>query len=76
MKANKMHLIENELNVFGKRLNHSNIIQVHEMMEDDSNIYQVLEYAKYGSLIDYIMKKNCLGHANFLKELDVREIMR
>lgn len=50
-------------------------MEVKELLEDSDNFYQVLEYAKYGSLEDFLLKKNTSSGMK-LEENEVREIVK
>ena len=55
-----------------KLLNHPNIINIYNIIEDDSNIYIIMEYASKGELFKYIVNKKRLEEkeaANFYCQL-------
>lgn len=43
-----------------KQLNHPNIVQLLEVMENESTLYLVLEYASGGELFDYLVVHGCM----------------
>ena len=46
---------------FLKKLNHTNVIKLLEILEDDNYIYMVMEYAGGGELFNHIVKKRRLN---------------
>ncbi|CAD8166345.1 unnamed protein product [Paramecium octaurelia] len=44
-----------------RKVEHPNVIKLYEILESDTNLYLVMEYAKGGELFDYIVKKNQLS---------------
>ena len=58
-EKNAFDCVLEELKVLG-RLNHPNVIWLHEIIDDDkkNNIYLVTEYHKNGSVGDMIKLKN------------------
>jgi len=45
----------------GARLNHPNVIQVHELEEDEGELFLIMEYAPRGSLEDLLKEKGQLS---------------
>jgi len=41
--------------------NHKNILRFKQIIEDNENVYMILEYAKNGDLLEYIKNKNRLS---------------
>lgn len=52
-----------------KKLDHPNILQLHEVFDDKDNYYMVCEYTKGGELFDHITKKR------LFQEHEVAEII-
>ena len=46
-----------------KRLSHSNVIRIFDVLESHSKIYVVMEYCEGGSLLDYVRSKKRLTEA-------------
>ena len=60
MKQNgESEVVRNEIKT-QKKLNHSHIIRLYEAFEDEKNIYMVFEYAKNGTLKQYLNQKKKL----------------
>ena len=55
----KIKNLENEINV-QRKISHTNIIKVYDVMMDEENIYIVMEYADGGNLFHYIRKRKKL----------------
>lgn len=60
IKKNVKHLSESNRELL-KKLDHPNIVKIHEVMEDDINIYIVMEYFPLGDLYSFIKKRKILG---------------
>ena len=50
-----------------KAIKHPNVIQLHEIIESDSAIYMIMEYAPGGELFNYIVEKDRLTEAEAQK---------
>lgn len=46
-------MINKEIAVF-KALQHQNIVRLYEILEDECNLYMVMEYMEKGDLLNYI----------------------
>lgn len=58
----ELERIEKEIKYL-KTLNHPNIIQIYEVIEDIKNYYIVMEYASGGELFNYIVQKEKLSES-------------
>lgn len=56
----ELERVEKEIKYL-KTLNHPNIIQIYEIIENSKNFYIVMEYANNGELFNYIVKKEKLN---------------
>ncbi|GAB0095081.1 Serine/threonine-protein kinase ULK3 [Sergentomyia squamirostris] len=55
-----------------RRLKHEHIVEMHEFLYDEKNIYIVMEFCNAGSLSGYIKQRSCLPEATcrfFLRQL-------
>ncbi|CAD8064665.1 unnamed protein product [Paramecium sonneborni] len=52
--------VQREITIL-RKVEHQNVIKLYEILESDTNLYLVMEYAKGGELFDYIVKKNQLS---------------
>jgi 5'-AMP-activated protein kinase catalytic alpha subunit len=43
------------------RLDHPNVIKLHQVIDTDTDLYIVMEYVSGGELVDYIAAKGCLS---------------
>lgn len=50
-----------------KAIKHPNVIQLHEIIESESAIYMIMEYAPGGELFNYIVEKDRLTEAEAQK---------
>ena len=57
--SNHKNIIENEINIHG-RINHPNIIRLHNVFKHYNNYFLILEYASKGTLFDIVRKKKGL----------------
>lgn len=57
--SSDLHNIRTEITVH-RSLDHPNIIQFHDYIQKDHNVYLVLEYAESGNLYSYIHKRKSL----------------
>lgn len=46
------------------RLNHPNIVRIHDVFEENGTAYYVMDYAEGGSLADLVKRKGCLSEAD------------
>lgn len=46
------------------RLNHPNIVRIHDVFEENGTAYYVMDYAEGGSLADLVKRKDCLSEAD------------
>ena len=51
--------VDREIKIL-KEVKHRNIIQLYDIIEDDTAIYMIMEYAEGGELFDYIVSKGGL----------------
>ena len=51
--------VDREIKIL-KEVKHRNIIQLYDIIEDDTAIYMIMEYAEGGELFDYIVSKGRL----------------
>jgi 5'-AMP-activated protein kinase catalytic alpha subunit len=56
---NDIERVKREIQIL-KRIKHSNIIQLFEIIESKEAIYLIMEYAAGGELFNYIVEKNRL----------------
>ena len=62
MERNLVKYLKYEVKI-QKKLDHPHIIKLYNFFEDTSNAYLILEYAKNGSLFDYLKKKKKLSES-------------
>ena len=56
-----------------KRLNHPNIVKLHESIDTKKNLHLLMEHAEGISLYDYVKRRNFSGR--FLPEQEVHKII-
>ena len=57
-----------------KNLSHPSVIDVYDLLHDESNYYQIQELAKYGNLFDILIARGKKKGKNYLPEAEVRNI--
>ena len=50
-----------------KTVQHPHIVQLYEIIETNSNLYLIMEYASGGELFDYIVKHNKVSETKACK---------
>ena len=64
--ASDLHNLKAEITIH-KKLDHTNIIKYHGYIQQDPNVYLVLDYAENGNLYSYLHKKKSLSESEVFK---------